>query len=91
MTIAAQRIDVDTEATRLSSSDRGSTAGQSVLVRVPSDAATSVVVGGPGVTSSTGVALAAGESLEVALDRSEALYGVVATGSVTVQVLEQGI
>lgn len=91
MTIASKVVSVGTTATQINTAPRDATAGQTLLARIPTDAAVSVFLGGTGVTTSTGVEVKAGESLTVELNRSEELYGIVSSGTVDVEVLEAGI
>lgn len=90
MAIAHARISVGTTATLLEQARAGDPTGELVLVQNP-DAAKTVYVGGPGVTTSAyGHALGPAAVLSLPLDSGEAVYGVVATGTATVNVLIQG-
>lgn len=78
------RVTVATTATLI---DTGSAMGATtVLIRNPGSA--SVYLGPAAVLTTTGFELAAGDAVTVPLGPSEALYGIVATGTVIVHVLE---
>lgn len=62
------------------------TGGSNVLIRNPG--AASVYLGAQGVLTTTGFALAAGDAVSMPLGPGDALYGIVALGTVTVHVLE---
>jgi len=47
-------------------------------------------IGGPDVTSSTGLHVANNETIQLELFRGEDVYGVVATGTIDVRVLQNG-
>ena len=78
MAVLASRVTVGTTATRLDSAVDVGYAQSTVLVRCPTAAMT---VGGPGVTTGTGFALAVNEWLEWHLTGNDALYGVVAVAA----------
>ena len=90
MAVRHNSISVGTSATALhyqepASADRG----QEVLLTNAGSA--SVYVGGPGVTTTSyGYELKAGTSLAVEIADGESLFGVVATGTVTVRALYVG-
>jgi hypothetical protein len=87
--ISARRVTVTTSATQLTSKPTDSTTGSSVAVKAPTDAA--LYVGGPGVTTSTGFPVEAGERATFDLQNRDVLYGVLAASTGTVNVLETGI
>lgn len=88
MAVTHDRVSVTDSATLLSdaSNDR---AGHSVLVQ--NVTATTVYLGGEGVTDSDyGVALTQNSDVSIDLQQGEKLYGIVTTGSVTLNVLRAG-
>lgn len=91
MAIKTARVTVGTSATNLTPSpDAGGSAwAQSVMIRNSSDA-TSLLVGGSDVTASTGFEVPPGETFTADLE-ADALFGVVASGSVVVHVLQSGV
>ena len=84
--IGSSRVTVTTTATLLVTGDSD---GCRVLLHNPN--ATAVILGGSDVTSSTGLALdsAAGPT-ELTIPPFGELYGIVATGTVVIQVLVFG-
>ena len=89
MAVSAAAVSVGTTATLLSVTETDYVGGASFAVKVPSGGAT-VYVGASGVTTATGFPLAAGDTLQVDVDKGESLYGVVAAGTQSVSVLRQG-
>lgn len=90
MAVGHARVSVAATATVLGSAaaDRD---GFTVVVQNPSGGAT-VFLGGSGVTTTDyGYSLAAGAEVSVELLKGEALYGVVASGTTTVNVLRIGV
>ena len=57
-------------------------------VTIVNHGTTDVYIGGPAVTTSTGLLLLGTKGASVVLDGSIAIYGIVATGSQTVSCLE---
>lgn len=90
MAVGSAQVTVSTTAVKLSVAEADSRTGESVAI-TNTDASVTVYVGGAAVTASTGFPLLAGGSLSVDLDGGEALYGVTASGSVTVGVLRTSI
>lgn len=88
-TAASQAVAVGTSAVALSATETDSSVGQSLLLT--NKGAVELVLGGSGVTSATGYRLAAGASVTVQLGSGDALYGVVTSGSTTVDVLRTGV
>lgn len=78
---------VTTTATRLDSADQS--AGASVAVK--NVGAVTVYVGGSGVTTAAGYPLAAGEAISLDVGKTDEVYGIVATGTCEVRVLESGV
>ena len=90
MALSHERVSVGTTATLLSTVVAGRD-GQSVSIQNPSGGSTTYL-GGAGVTSSAyGYELTAGSSMSIDLKFSEALYGVVASSTNTVNVIRQGV
>ena len=85
------RVSVSTTSTLLSKADPSDAVkGEAVAVQNPSTTAT-VYLGGAGVTAvDYGYELAPGGEVAIDLEPAEPLYAVVASGSVTVNVLYQG-
>lgn len=89
MAVTHQRVSVGTTATKLTLDNDGKD-GQTVNVQNPSGGV-DVFIGGEGVTTTSyGYLLGAGLSLSIELDDDEKLYGVVTTGTQTVNILRQG-
>jgi hypothetical protein len=89
MAVTHQRVSVGTTATKLTLDNDGKD-GQTVNVQNPSGGV-DVFIGGDGVTTTSyGYLLGAGLSLSIELDDDEKLYGVVTTGTQTVNILRQG-
>jgi len=90
MALAHERVSVGTTATRLSSQYAGKD-GQTVFVQNPSGSVV-VYLGGAGVTTTSyGFALAINSDVSINLQTGEELYGVVASSTLTVNVLRQGV
>lgn len=90
MALDPRAVSVATTATRIdTSSETDMARGSSVAVY--NNGAATVYLGDDGVTTANGYPLAAGSHMSIDLDPSEALYGIVASGTVEVRVLEAGI
>jgi hypothetical protein len=90
MALAHERVSVGTTATLLSSQYAGKD-GQSILVQNPS-ATITVYLGGAGVTTTSyGFALGINSDMSIDLQTGEELYGVVASSTLTVNILRQGV
>lgn len=91
MAINQARVSVGTSATLLDNfTETDSVRGTALVVQNLGTA--SVYLGNASVTTSTyGYELKANSSLSVTLQPEETLYGVVASGTVTVSVLAQGV
>lgn len=88
MAIKNSAVSVGTTATALSSAaDTGGVPGSAIAV-VP---AAQIFVGTSDVTTETGFPVAANATFTADLGPGEALYGVAASGTVSVQVLEIGV
>lgn len=85
---------VGTSATDLTTTDSAGDIGQvgmSVLIQ-NLDASAALYLGGSGVTTSSyGHKLAAGTAVAIQLAPGEIVYGVVATGTINVGLLYQGV
>lgn len=87
MAFASATVSVATTATALHASDAD---GQSLLVS--NVGAATVYLGPAGVTTATGLPLAAGASVSInSLVGGEVLYGIVAASTNEVRVLRQGV
>lgn len=91
MALGNAQVSVGTTATLLSATETDDRSGSSIAVKVPSGAAAAVFVGKSDVTTATGFSVAVGESVALDLQPGEALYGIVASGTVTVHVLRSGV
>jgi hypothetical protein len=90
MSLAHERVSVGTTATQLSSNYSGKD-GQTVSVQNPSSSVT-VYLGGEGVTTTSyGFALGVLSDMSIDLQDGEKLYAVVASSTLTVNVLRQGV
>lgn len=92
MAIDASSVTVGTSPTRLTSQSDADVNpwASSLAVALPAGGST-VFVGGPAVTTSTGFPLAAGSSLALDLAVGDEVYAVVASGTQTVNVLRSGV
>lgn len=91
MAIDHERVSVGTTATALADAGRDRD-GFTVNVQNPTGSGATVYVGGSDVsTTDYGYALAAGTEVAVELLKGEALYGIVASGTLTVNVLRIGV
>ncbi len=84
MSVQSQQVTVTTSATRLDPT-ADQQAKYSLLVRVKTG---TIYLGNSGVTSGTGLAVTAGESVSIDVGTGETLYGITASGSATVDVLQ---
>lgn len=92
MAVASTAVTVATTATLIASggSGAGRTAGTTVAVKpAVSGTGDTVFLGGSDVTTANGFPLGGGMSY--ALNDDEDLYGIVASGTVAVRVMENGI
>lgn len=90
MAVVAERVDVGTSPTALNGSDGSDyRSGKSLLIR--NRATVSIDVGGADVAATAGFELAAGESISIALEPGEVVYGIVAAATARVDVLRQGV
>lgn len=91
MAIDHERVSVGTSATTLGNAARDRD-GFTVNVQNPTGSGATVYLGGSDVsTSDYGYSLAAGSEVAVDLLQGEALYGIVASGTLTVNVLRIGV
>lgn len=89
MAVKGRRVNAGTSPANLATPATDNVAGSSILV-TNRHASASVDLGDEDVTAGAGYELKAGESVTVDLD-SEGVYAVASSGSVRVDVLEQGI
>ena len=87
---ASQQVSVGTTATRVDVTDPwyANSALGSVLVR--NRGSVSVFLGGSAVTTANGFELGAGESVSMDLGTKDTLYGIVASGTARVDVVQIG-
>lgn len=88
MAVQAARVTVATSATRLDADETDSPPGKSVTF-TNRDASVSVDIGPSTVTSGAGYELKPGTSISMDLNSGESVYGIVASGTVRVDVLRQ--
>lgn len=89
MAIDNRAVSVATTATRLDGDAEGRAAS---AVAVHNNGASTVYLGDSGVTTANGFPLAAGASVSFEMDdQGDTLYGIVASGTVEVRVLEVGV
>lgn len=90
MALTSRAVSVATTATRLDTVDEtDSVFGSSVAVH--NNGAATVFVGGSSVTTAAGFPVAAGTSVSLDVQTAEGLWGIVASGTVEVRVLEVGV
>lgn len=90
MAVSARAVTVATTATQLDTNGRPrSRGGQSLSAY--NDGAATVYLGGADVTTAAGYPLAAGEHMAFDLNGGDQLFGIVASGTVAVRVLEIGV
>lgn len=82
-TVTATRVTVATTQTLIYT---GAAGGSTVLLRNPGTV--SVYLGPTGVLTTTGFELAAGDAITIAMGPNDPLYGIVASGTNIVHVLE---
>jgi len=87
--ISTAQVAVSTTAAKLTSTPTDSRAGSSIAITAP--VAATLYIGGSGVTSTTGFAVAAGASVSLDLQSGEDVYGVLASGTGTAFVLRTGV
>ncbi len=92
MAFSGNRVTVGTSPTLLNvaPASAGYKGSYSLLV-VNRHASASVFLGGAAVTAGDGFELLAGEAMNADSESGESLYGIVATGSARVDVLESGV
>lgn len=89
MAIETAAVTVANTATALAAGGGGTTSRTIITVKPAAAGGVEVYVGPVGVTAATGLPLGGGISF--ALNAGEALYGIVASGTALVRVLEHGI
>lgn len=85
---ASQAVAVGTSAVLLSAAESDGVTGQSLLLT--NKGSVELVLGPSSVSAGAGYRVAAGATVPVDLGVGEALHGVVASGSTTVDVLRTG-
>lgn len=86
MALACAQVSVGTSATLLAQGESDGT-----RVTLLNKGAADVFLGPSGVTTTAGLALAAGASFATLLEPGENIYGIVASGTCTVHVLRSGV
>lgn len=87
MAARAERITVGTAPSLLTTAEGDHSSGSAALIKA---IGTGVVIGGPNVTATTGYPLDQGETVGADL-KSDAIYGIVASGTAVVAVLRVGV
>lgn len=90
MSVYTSRPSVGTTAALLGPNQPESPQTHSASMVIYNPGPTAVVVGNAAVTASTGLSLPSGATLQADLGFGDSLYGVVASGTQTVHVLESG-
>ena len=89
MGISHERVSITTVATKVSSDYAGKD-GQTIAVQNPTDGVI-VYLGGAGVTTTDyGFALEEKSTFSIDIQSGETMYGIVASGTQTVNVIRQG-
>lgn len=88
--ISSANVTVTTAPTLLTvDTDTDGRAGRSIAIR--NTGVASIYLGGPSVTTSIGWELPAEEEISFDLGRLDVLYGVCASGTVAVKILQVGV
>lgn len=91
MAVTSAQVSVGTTATLLTSTtDTDANPGNEIIVANPVGG-TDTYLGGPGVTTGTGLLLTGGSSIALQVNPGDALYGVVAASTNTLHVLRNGV
>lgn len=90
MSVQSASVSVGSTATALTAAESSGSDPVSVAVAVPSGGVT-VYVGGSDVTTGNGYPLAGGAAMSIDLRQGERLYGIVASGTQSVNVLRSGV
>lgn len=88
MAVKAKRVTVTTSPTKINSKPTDGQSGAGGQAR--NRGASSVFVGGSDVTTATGYEVEAGDVIAFDLDHGEDIYGIVASGTCVMHVLEGG-
>lgn len=91
MATAARAVTVTTTATRLDSDNDNDDAQVGQAFCLYNNGAATVYIGGSGVTTAAGYPLAAGEHMTFDVSNADLTFGIVASGTVEVRVLETGV
>lgn len=89
MAFESAAVTVTTTATLLATGGGGNTSGTVITVKPAAAGSADVFLGNATVTAANGLPLGGGISFD--LSSGEALYGIVASGTVAVRVMEHGI
>lgn len=88
MAAVGSQVSVTTTATRLDTSTAAGMGRSSLMVR--NMGTVTIDLGGSTITAGTGFQLRAGESLSIDIASSDPIFGIVASGTATVHVLQVG-
>jgi hypothetical protein len=86
----SQQYAIGTAASLVAAAPVASGPGPAGWFYAVAGTAASVLLGGPGVTSSNGVALAAGGTMSAFLFQGDQVYALTASGTSTLSVLQTG-
>jgi hypothetical protein len=86
----SQQYAIGTAPSLVASAPAGSVPGPTGWFWAVAGTAASVLLGGPGVTSSTGAALASGGTMSAFLFGGDQVYALTASGTSTLSVLQTG-
>lgn len=90
MAFKGRRVTVTTTATRLTTAATDSVTGQAAVVK--NDSAVNIDVGGDDVTAGAGFLVEPGATVPAEMtSNADILYGIVASGTASMSVLENGI
>ena len=91
MAFSGRAVSVATTATRIDTAAEDISLDRKSGIAVYNNGAAIVYLGGSGVTTAAGFPLAVGGQVSMDADAAEGLYGIVASGTVEVRVLEVGV
>lgn len=91
MAVNSRAVSVATTATRLDATTDGDDSISGQAIAVYNNGASTVYCGGSSVTTSNGLPIAAGTAWSFDLSIADQLYGIVASGTVEVRVIETGV
>lgn len=91
MPVDSRAVSVGSTATRLDTIEESAKGSQQVLA-VHNNGTATVYIGDEAVTTANGFPLSAGASMSIEVDSSaDAIFGVAASGTIEVRVLEVGV